>query len=43
LLIFSFSGVGKLILAALSYVFVSGVVDTGEQFFGGVIDTNNKI
>jgi hypothetical protein len=47
---FSFSGVSKLILAALSYAginntsekFISGVIDTIEQFFGVVVDTGDK-
>jgi hypothetical protein len=38
---FSFSGEGKLILAACEK-FIGGVVDPGEQFLGGVIDTGEK-
>ncbi len=46
---FSFLGEDKLILAGLSYSPVSltppknlSAVDTGEQFFGGVVDTGDK-
>jgi hypothetical protein len=47
---FSFSDVGKLILAALSYCrcqrvvkkFISSVIDSGEQFFILVLLTTGK-
>ncbi len=47
---FSFSDLAKLVMSALSYwrcrrnrqLFIGGVVDTGEQVFGSVVDTGNK-